>query len=265
MGFGCPGWAAPTRPRVGDGSARGTFLIDGQKTVGMTTENNDQLIDELRDAIMGRVVSPADDGWHTERIAWHLLVPQEPAAIVHVADVEEVHHAIRIAARHGLAVTAQPRGHGAHQIRAVELVGAMAEQYLVLLGAIAPAPELPALIKQPSTASRRGWDPLSATGTDYPVGRQADRADLRALPTGPSPRDQGACRSRPSRPRQPPAVLTGRRPERWRVPATRPAGTLSFCPESAEEDSDDGGEQDRRVNAERVPAPRPPDVSRPPR
>ena len=83
----------------------------------MTTEYTDlttgDLIEELREAVSGRVVGPADAEYDAERLAWHLLAVQYPAAIVHVAGVEDVQAAVRLARRHRLTVGAQPVGHGA--------------------------------------------------------------------------------------------------------------------------------------------------------
>lgn len=75
----------------------------------MTTE----LIAELRADVRGRVVSPADPEYDAERLPWHLLTDQYPAAIVHVTGTEDVQAAIRLARRHRLTVGAQPVGHGA--------------------------------------------------------------------------------------------------------------------------------------------------------
>jgi hypothetical protein len=79
----------------------------------MSTQYTGDLIDELRTVLTGTVVGPQDTDWDAERSAWHLLVSQQPAAVVHVASVEDVQSAIRIARRAGVKVTAQPVGHGA--------------------------------------------------------------------------------------------------------------------------------------------------------
>ncbi len=83
----------------------------------MTTQYRDlpagNLIEELRAAVKGRVVSPADAEYDAERLPWHLLTDQYPAAIVHVTGTEDVQAAIRLARRHRLTVGAQPVGHGA--------------------------------------------------------------------------------------------------------------------------------------------------------
>jgi FAD/FMN-containing dehydrogenase len=71
------------------------------------------IVGELRAALTGRVVAPGDDGWEPARQAWNLHVPQRPAVVVEAAGVADVAAAVRVAARRGLAVAAQPRGHGA--------------------------------------------------------------------------------------------------------------------------------------------------------
>ncbi|MEV6282258.1 FAD-binding oxidoreductase [Kribbella sp. NPDC051770] len=75
----------------------------------MTTD----LIAHLRTTVHGSVVTPDDPSWDQERLAWHLLVPQQPAAIVHVDGVEDIQAAVRAAGAFGVKVAAQPRGHGA--------------------------------------------------------------------------------------------------------------------------------------------------------
>ncbi len=68
---------------------------------------------ELRDLLPGQVVGPDDAAWVPARMAWVVNVPQEPAAVVVVRDVEDVVAAVTCAARHGLSVAVQPVGHGA--------------------------------------------------------------------------------------------------------------------------------------------------------
>ncbi len=68
---------------------------------------------DLRDVLPGQVVGPDDAAWVPARTAWVVNVPQEPAAVVVVRDVEDVVAAVTCAARHGLSVSAQPVGHGA--------------------------------------------------------------------------------------------------------------------------------------------------------
>ena len=70
-------------------------------------------LEGLRRLIAGRVVVPGDDDWDRERTAWHLMVDQHPAAVVHIEDADDVVAAVRYAAANGLSVSAQPGGHGA--------------------------------------------------------------------------------------------------------------------------------------------------------
>lgn len=70
-------------------------------------------LEELRRLIAGTMHTPADTDWDRERMGWHLMVDQRPAAVVHVEDADDVIATVRYAAANGLAVTAQPGGHGA--------------------------------------------------------------------------------------------------------------------------------------------------------
>lgn len=67
----------------------------------------------LRDLLDGRVVLPDDDAWDRDRRPWFPLVDQRPPAVVHAAGIADVQATVRFAADHGLAVAAQPSGHGA--------------------------------------------------------------------------------------------------------------------------------------------------------
>jgi FAD/FMN-containing dehydrogenase len=58
-------------------------------------------------------ICPGDPDWDTARMAWNVAVDQRPAAVVTIRDQGDVVAAIRDAAAAGLAVTAQPNGHGA--------------------------------------------------------------------------------------------------------------------------------------------------------
>ncbi|GAA0610790.1 FAD-binding oxidoreductase [Kribbella sandramycini] len=71
------------------------------------------MIEELRDVLSGRLVTPADPDWGTVRPAWNLTVDQQPLAVVEAAGPSDVEHAVAYAAAHGLKVAAQAGGHGA--------------------------------------------------------------------------------------------------------------------------------------------------------
>jgi hypothetical protein len=68
---------------------------------------------ELRAAVSGRLVTRDDPDYHAVRLGWIVNVDQRPAAVLEVAHVADVVEAVRWAADHGVAVTAQPNGHGA--------------------------------------------------------------------------------------------------------------------------------------------------------
>lgn len=68
---------------------------------------------ELAATLPGAVLAPGDPGWQEASAAWVRSVDQRPAAVVTVADAEDVVATVRWAARHGLTVSAQPVGHGA--------------------------------------------------------------------------------------------------------------------------------------------------------
>lgn len=68
---------------------------------------------ELAATLPGEVMTPDDAGWEQARTGWVLSVDQRPAAVVTVADEEDVVAVVRWAGRHGFAVSAQPVGHGA--------------------------------------------------------------------------------------------------------------------------------------------------------
>jgi FAD binding domain len=70
-------------------------------------------LSSLDAAIAGTVTRPGDKTWDAERQAWNLAVNQEPLAVVALADAADAVTTIRQAAAEGLAVTVQPRGHGA--------------------------------------------------------------------------------------------------------------------------------------------------------
>lgn len=66
----------------------------------------------LEAQVHGRVVRPSAPDWAHASLAWS-LVPQEPLAVVEAANVADVVETVRWAQEHGVAVAAQPGGHGA--------------------------------------------------------------------------------------------------------------------------------------------------------
>ncbi|MFI6633085.1 FAD-binding oxidoreductase [Nonomuraea fuscirosea] len=68
---------------------------------------------DLRGAVAGRVLLPGDDGFEQAARPWNLSVGQRVAAVVEAAHAADVAAVVRYAAEAGLAVSAQPSGHGA--------------------------------------------------------------------------------------------------------------------------------------------------------
>lgn len=71
---------------------------------------------ELREAVTGRLITPADADYDRARTPWLVNVEQRPAAVLEVADPADVVAAVRWARRHGLAVAAQPTGHAPRSV-----------------------------------------------------------------------------------------------------------------------------------------------------
>jgi hypothetical protein len=74
---------------------------------------DDEAMGELTAMLPGQVLMPADPGWEEHSRGWILSVDQRPRAVLTVRDTEDVVAAVRWAARHGVAISAQPVGHGA--------------------------------------------------------------------------------------------------------------------------------------------------------
>ena len=67
----------------------------------------------LETAVRGAVHVPGDPTWDDARKAWNLTVDQHPAAVVEVADTDDVLAAVRAARSLGMPVVAQSTGHAA--------------------------------------------------------------------------------------------------------------------------------------------------------
>ncbi|MEU4230555.1 FAD-binding protein [Nonomuraea sp. NPDC026600] len=63
--------------------------------------------------INGKVLLPGDAGFDEARKPWNLAVDQPVRAVIEAADADDVAAAVSYARLNGLAVTAQPTGHGA--------------------------------------------------------------------------------------------------------------------------------------------------------
>lgn len=70
-------------------------------------------IDALRPELDGDLLLPDDDGWEEASRPWNASVQQRPVAVVRARTVADVVATVRFAARAGVPVTVQPRGHGA--------------------------------------------------------------------------------------------------------------------------------------------------------
>ena len=73
-------------------------------------------VNELREAVAGHVVAPGDDDYDRARTPWVVNVDQRPAAVLEVAEVDDVVQAVLWARRHGLSVAAQPSGHAPRRL-----------------------------------------------------------------------------------------------------------------------------------------------------
>jgi hypothetical protein len=78
-----------------------------------TLSTTDEAIARLAGQLPGQVSVPGDADWDETHVAWTRSVDQRPVAVVHVQDAADVVVAVRCAIEAGLAVSAQPVGHGA--------------------------------------------------------------------------------------------------------------------------------------------------------
>ncbi|MFI6041751.1 FAD-binding oxidoreductase [Nocardia sp. NPDC051321] len=70
-------------------------------------------IEELRSAIRASVLLPGDAGFEQAARPWNVAVAQSVAAVVEVADAQDVADVLQYAGRAGRQVVTQPTGHGA--------------------------------------------------------------------------------------------------------------------------------------------------------
>jgi FAD/FMN-containing dehydrogenase len=71
------------------------------------------MIDELREVLTGRLLTPDHEDWEQVRRPWNLSIDQQPLAVVEAAGPSDVEHTITYAGAHELKVAAQAGGHGA--------------------------------------------------------------------------------------------------------------------------------------------------------
>src|SRR3954465_12618078 len=91
------------------------------------------IADDLRAVGRGIGAAPGYPAYGGARFAHHVNVDQRPAAVVIPLDADDVSATVRLAAAHGLRVTAQAGGHGAtssmeacvlvrpHDLRSIEV------------------------------------------------------------------------------------------------------------------------------------------------
>jgi FAD binding domain len=68
-------------------------------------------LDALRLRLRGTSLVPGDEGYELARRVWNGAIDRRPSCIVICADAEDVSHAVRIAADHGLRMTVRGGGH----------------------------------------------------------------------------------------------------------------------------------------------------------
>ena len=66
----------------------------------------------LRNGFSGRVSTPGDQGYATERLSWHRAIDPLPAMVAEAADDWDVLAAVTMAREHGLPFAVQSTGHG---------------------------------------------------------------------------------------------------------------------------------------------------------
>jgi FAD/FMN-containing dehydrogenase len=69
------------------------------------------VIDALRSRLRGISLVRGDEGYDVARRVWNGAIDRHPSCIVGCADAEDVSHAVRIAADHGLRMTVRGGGH----------------------------------------------------------------------------------------------------------------------------------------------------------
>lgn len=69
------------------------------------------VLDALRSRLRGTSLVRGDDGYDVARRVWNGAIDRHPSCIVGCVDAEDVSHAVRIAADHGLLMTVRGGGH----------------------------------------------------------------------------------------------------------------------------------------------------------
>ena len=75
---------------------------------------------ELQSRLHGQVLTDTDEAWDSARQTFNVLVDQRPAAVVRVANADDVAETIRYAAQRGLRIAPQGTGHNAGPMDGLE-------------------------------------------------------------------------------------------------------------------------------------------------
>jgi UDP-N-acetylenolpyruvoylglucosamine reductase len=83
-----------------------------------TKEGIRSAAEALRGRIAGDFVTPADSGWDEARVAWNLLIDQQPAAVALPESADDVAEIVRFARANGYGIAGQTTGHNAGPLAA---------------------------------------------------------------------------------------------------------------------------------------------------
>jgi FAD/FMN-containing dehydrogenase len=71
----------------------------------------DEIVEELRSKVKGRIVLPADPDYDEVRKIWNAMIDRRPAVIVQCSDADDVSPAIAFARENGLEISIRGAGH----------------------------------------------------------------------------------------------------------------------------------------------------------
>ena len=71
-----------------------------------------RVVDELRESVRGRVVTPQDDGYDDARVVYNAIHDRRPAAVVRAASVADVVATVSVARDHDLLLAVRGGAHG---------------------------------------------------------------------------------------------------------------------------------------------------------
>jgi FAD/FMN-containing dehydrogenase len=78
---------------------------------GGTVELSKQAVDGLAQALRGRIVLPAAEGYEEARTIWNAMIERKPGLILRAAGVSDVMQAVRFAREHDLLLSIRGGGH----------------------------------------------------------------------------------------------------------------------------------------------------------